>query len=38
MMTVKPIPDGYQNIIPYLLVDGVGELATFLTKAFGARR
>lgn len=36
-MTVKPIPDGYQNVIPYLLVDGASELTTFLTTAFDAK-
>lgn len=36
-MTVKPIPDGYQNVIPYLLVDGASELTTFLTTAFNAK-
>lgn len=36
-MSVKPIPDGYQTIIPYLLVEGAAELTTFLTTAFGAK-
>ena len=35
-MTAKPIPDGYHSITPYLLVNGVGELSTFLHAAFGA--
>lgn len=35
-MPVKPIPDGYHTVIRYLLVDGVGELIEFLTKAFDA--
>ena len=36
-MSVKPIPDGYQTVIPYLLVEGAAELTTFLTTAFGAQ-
>jgi uncharacterized glyoxalase superfamily protein PhnB len=36
-MSVKPIPDGYQTVIPYLLVEGAAELTTFLTNAFGAK-
>ena len=36
-MSVKPIPDGYQTVIPYLLVEGAAELTTFLTTAFGAK-
>lgn len=36
-MSVKPIPDGYQNVIPYLLVEGAAELTTFLVDAFDAK-
>ncbi len=36
-MSVKPIPDGYHAITPYLVVDGAGRLITFLKEAFGAR-
>ncbi len=36
-MPVKPIPEGYQNVIPYLLVEGAAELTTFLTNAFDAK-
>ena len=36
-MPAKPIPDGYQSVIPYLLVDGASELTAFLTKAFDAK-
>jgi PhnB protein len=35
-MSVKPIPDGYRSITPYLIVaDGAGAIA-FYEKAFGA--
>jgi PhnB protein len=36
-MSVKPIPNGYQTVIPYLLVEGAAELITFLTTAFDAK-
>jgi len=35
-MAVKPIPDGYHTVTPYLLVRGVRELIEFTKKAFGA--
>ena len=35
-MAVKPIPEGYHTITPYLVVDGVSELIEFVKKAFGA--
>src|SRR5688572_7275020 len=35
-MSVKWIPDGYHTITPYLLVDGVARLMSFLSKAFDA--
>jgi PhnB protein len=36
MPAVKPIPDGYRNVTPYLIVgDGAGAIA-FYIKAFGA--
>jgi len=35
-MSVKPIPDGYHTITPYLLVDGVAKLMSFLITAFDA--
>ena len=34
---VKPIPDGFHTITPYLVVDGPGNLIDFLKKAFGAK-
>ena len=37
IITVKPIPDGYQNVIPYLLVDAASALTIFLVKAFDAK-
>jgi PhnB protein len=36
MATVKPIPDGYPRVIPYLTVDGAGAAIEFYTKVFGA--
>ena len=35
-MTVKPIPDGYHTITPYLIVQGVRELLDFLQAVFDA--
>lgn len=35
-MTVKPIPDGYQRVTPYLTVDGAEKLIDFLKRAFDA--
>ena len=36
MPAVKPIPDGYRTVTPYLIVsDGAGAIA-FYAKAFGA--
>ena len=36
MSAVKPIPDGYTAITPYLVVENAGELLDFLARAFGA--
>jgi len=36
-MAVKPIPDGYHSVTPYLAVQGVEQLIDFLTKTFDAR-
>lgn len=36
-MAVKPIPDGYHNVTPYLLVSDAASLIEFLTQAFGGR-
>jgi len=35
-MTVKPIPQGYHTITPYLVVPGAAQLIDFLKQAFGA--
>lgn len=35
MSGVKPIPDGYTAITPYLIVEHAAELIDFLTRAFG---
>ena len=36
-MAIKPIPDGYHSITPYLIVEGAGKLLDFLKQAFGAQ-
>jgi len=36
MSNVKPIPEGYHSITPYLIVDRAPELLEFLERAFGA--
>ena len=35
-MSVKPIPEGYHSVTPYLVVDGAAEAIDFYKKAFGA--
>jgi uncharacterized glyoxalase superfamily protein PhnB len=35
-MAVKPIPDGYPGVIPYLIVKGVPGLIDFLKRVFAA--
>ena len=35
-MAVKPIPDGYPRVIPYLCVDGGSAAIDFYTKVLGA--
>ncbi len=35
-MPVKPKPDGYQNVIPYLVVEDAAKLLDFLKATFGA--
>ena len=35
-MPVKPIPEGYHSITPYLIVRGAADAIEFYTKAFGA--
>ncbi len=34
-MSVKPIPDGYHTITPYLVVDDPGRAIAFMKAAFG---
>jgi PhnB protein len=36
MSTVKPIPDGYHTVTPYLIIDGAAQAIDFYKKAFGA--
>ncbi len=36
MSGVKPIPDGYTAVTPYLVVENAGDLLDFLAQAFGA--
>jgi len=36
-MAVKPIPEGYHTVTPYITVDNAGEVMDFLKKAFGAQ-
>jgi PhnB protein len=36
-MAIKPIPDGYHTVTPYLLVQGVPGLLDFVARAFDAR-
>ena len=35
--TVKPIPDGYRTVTPYLVVENAEKLLEFLTNAFDAK-
>ena len=35
-MAVKPIPEGYHTVTPYIVVDDVDPLIDFLKAAFGA--
>ena len=35
-MAVKPIPDGYHSVTPYLMVQGAAKLLDFLQQAFEA--
>lgn len=35
-MPVKPIPDEYPRVTPYLIVENVGKLMDFLTEVFDA--
>ena len=35
-MAVKPIPEGYHTVTPYLAVEGAGRVLEFVKQAFGA--
>ena len=35
-MAIKPIPDGYHSVTPYLIVRGAARAIDFYTQAFGA--
>jgi PhnB protein len=35
-MAVKPIPDGYHTVTPYMIVKGAAQALEFYKKAFGA--
>jgi PhnB protein len=35
-MAVKPIPDGFHTVTPYLVVEGASKLIEFLKKGLGA--
>jgi len=35
-MAVKPIPEGYHSVTPYLIIDGAASAIEFYKKAFGA--
>ena len=37
MADVKPVPDGYQRVTPYLSVDGAKAAIEFYEKVFGAK-
>jgi len=36
-MSVKPIPEGYHSVTPYLIVRGAAAAIDYYTKAFGAK-
>ena len=36
MADVKPIPEGYHSLTPYLIVDGAADALDYYKKAFGA--
>jgi PhnB protein len=35
-MALKPIPDGYHSVTPYLIIKGAAQAIDFYKKAFGA--
>ena len=36
MANVKPIPEGYHSVTPYLIINGAADAIDFYKKAFGA--
>jgi PhnB protein len=36
-MAMKPVPDGYHTVTPYLIVEGASLLIEFLKEAFDAQ-
>ncbi|MEP6921031.1 MAG: VOC family protein [bacterium] len=36
MSNVKPVPDGYHSVTPYLIIKGAADAIEFYKKAFGA--
>jgi len=34
---VKPVPEGFHTVTPYLVVDGAEKIVRFMTEAFGAK-
>ena len=36
MSNVKPVPDGYRNATPYMIVDGAARALDFYKRVFGA--
>ena len=36
-MAVKPIPEAYHTVTPYLIIEGAGEAIEFYKQAFGAK-
>jgi PhnB protein len=36
-MSVKPIPEGYRTVTPYLTISGASDAIEFYKKAFGAK-
>ena len=36
-MAVKPIPDGFHSVTPYLVVEGAGQLLDFIQQAFDGK-
>ena len=35
--STKPIPEGYSNVIPYLMVKKADDIINFIKKTFGAK-